>query len=375
MPISAISALDHRPEPYCTSGTSPTRRRPGRHVPRDVNPAFASQGARVHLLGPGQVGRELLGLLAHTPHRLVAVSDSRATLSDDSGLDTDAICELKRRGERLRDDPRAIAQPTADAVARVDADVVLDTTATSLDREGWCELVERVLRRGGRFITASKDALCRAAASWLAESTLEQLGINAVLGGTGRLLHEQLSELRRADASVALAGNASTTVIIEAIEAGASVDEGIALAAERGVLEPDPELDLRGLDAAVKLAIVAGALSGERVDPLTIEAEHLRALDPEVLRWRAARGQTTRLVGRWHRGEAPRLRYEALPRCSELAVPTDRVVYRYATADGRARIHVGKGLGALRTAQAALADLERLCPTPELVDPAQEGAR
>jgi homoserine dehydrogenase len=125
------------------------------------------------------------------------------------------------------------------------------------------------------------------------------------------------------------------------------------------VLEPDPELDLRGADAATKLALVAGALVGHAIPVDSIAAPDLRQVDVEAVRERASRGTTTRLVGRATRDGELRLSFEEVPRLSPLAIPATRVAYTYELAE-RTVVHVGDGIGPVGTARAVLRDLVRL---------------
>src|SRR5690606_15603850 len=99
----------------------------------------------------------------------------------------------------------------------------------------------------------------------------------------------ELPELRQRTRAIAIVGNASTTTMIDAIERGLTLEEGIDDARRLGFLEPDAELDLRGADAAVKLAIVAGIVTGRRIDPRTIVAEDIRSLDVHTIRARPRR--------------------------------------------------------------------------------------
>jgi len=178
-----------------------------------------------------------------------------------------------------------------------------------------------------------------------------------VLGGTGLALMQELEELAEECEQVALVPNASTASILEVVEAGGTLEAGIQRARCRGFLEADPSLDLDGTDAAVKLAIVATALWQEPISPKQISRQDIRSLDPQVIRGRAARGSTTRLVARAHRNGPMQVAYEGLPRTSALSTPTDRVVYTYALKNGRSRVHTGCGLGPVETARALLQDL------------------
>jgi homoserine dehydrogenase len=148
--------------------------------------------------------------------------------------------------------------------------------------------------------------------------------------------------------------------VIAAIQAGASIEAGIAAAQARSLLEPDPELDLDGSDAAVKLCAVAGAVFGDaaRAAPAlaAVRREDVRALDPSLLRERARRGATTRLVARADRAGSLAVAYEEVAAGSPLAAPPDRVVYTYEL-DAGTRVHTGHGVGFRGTAQALLGDV------------------
>ena len=128
-------------------------------------------------------------------------------------------------------------------------------------------------------------------------------------------------------------------------------------------MEPDPELDLSGSDAALKLCVVANALWPNTVRFEDVTREHLRDLSPELVRQRQERGATTRLVARCDRDGNARVAYEEVALGSALATPHDRVVYTYelgGESTGAQRVHVGHGVGPIGTAKAVLYDLERL---------------
>jgi homoserine dehydrogenase len=310
----------------------------------------------IHLVGPGEVGRRLLERLPRERFRLVAVSDSTATVFDRAGLDPLAIAAHKQAGGSLGSLPRAEAIATELAVELVGADVVVDATPSGKDStEGALRRGRAALRIGARLVLCGKNALAAAAGEWLGGELRGRVGINAVLGGTGLQLLRELGELRARCDELQLVGNVTTTVIVQAIERGAAVEQGIAHARALGLLEPDPTLDLDGSDAAVKLAAVHGAVFGSV--PGAIAQQDVRQLDAKELQARARRGATTRLVARGSRhGGDLRVAFEELPRTSPLAAPPDRVVYGYRLGE-ELRVHTGLGVGYERTAEAALQDL------------------
>ncbi len=315
----------------------------------------------VHLLGPGRVGRAFLDLLRRTGHTVAGVTDSSGTVTASDSVDCERVIAAKEAGETLASALGASPLSLADALAEVDADVVVDTTATDFGRPEWAEtLDESVVRRGRGLLLAAKDAAASHVDRWSDPALDGRVGINAVLGGAGRQLLDSVSELRGDWVEAAFVGSASTTAIIEVLEAGGSFEEGLAAADRQGFLESDPELDLKGVDAAVKLSVVEAALTGRPA--VLVVAQDLRDVDPVIVRERVGEGLTTRLVGEVRRDGASTLSYKAVPKGSTLDVGCDEVAYTYRLTSGEVCTHRGKGLGPGPTAEAVVVDLEARFP-------------
>lgn len=351
-------------EPRDTTGFASSGQSPGHAGAPGQTHLSASQRPTLHLLGVGKVGAEFLAQLAAMPIQLVAVSDRSGTAFARAGLDPLAIRAHKLAGSPIVAWPHAETIPTELAIGLCAADVVVDATPT--DQQSTAAAIARVqaaLRIGAHVALCGKNALAAQAAAWLGGATRRRLGIDAVLGGAGAQLVRELDELRAHCAGVVLAGNVTTTVVIETIERGGTFADGLAAARARGLLESDPTCDFDGSDAATKLVCVHGALFGEafvRAVPVeSVQRQDLRELDPELLRARHRAGQTTRLLARAARGGALRVGYEAVPIGSPLAAPSDRVVYAYELPAGL-RVHTGTAVGADRTAAALLADVRAL---------------
>jgi homoserine dehydrogenase len=320
--------------------------------------------ATLHLVGPGHVGRSFLRQLASLPVRVVAVSDASATAYARDGLPLDALCAHKAAGRSLADWPGAERIPTDVALRVVAADVVADATPTrEAEADAAVARALLALRLGGRVVLSAKNALAAAATSLLLGPFADRVGVDGVLGGAGAAIVADLADLRARCRGLAIVGNVTTTVLALAFERGLSVAAGIADAQARGLLEPDPTLDLDGSDAATKLRAVWGAVFGAPAGPMpaaaAVQREDVRTLDVAVLHARADRGATTRLVGRGDRAGNLRVRFEELPAGSPLAVPPDRVAYGFELPDGL-RVHVGFGVGYDQTAAAMVRDVARL---------------
>lgn len=324
----------------CSSGPSPT----------------------VHLIGPGKVGRALLRELSDLPVRIVAVSDTTATVFAREGLDAQALAEWKEAGHPIAAHPKAAGVPLDVALSVFAADVVVDCTDSSLAPDARAQSAARVtalVRAGRRVVLAAKTPLLGATDELLIAAREGRVGLNAVFGGAGRAILRELEALRAPEqgaTALACAPNGTTTALLLALERGQSFEQGCAWVRALGLLERDPEQDLDGRDAALKLALIASAWLGRRFEPDSIGRPDVRSLDPDLLRSRHAAGLTTRLIGRATRDGELSLAYEAVAPGSALAVPATHVSYAFTLQEGSTRLFLGDGLGPQKTARALTID-------------------
>jgi len=116
----------------------------------------------------------------------------------------------------------------------------------------------------------------------------------------------------------------TATIVLEAIEGGRSIADGIAHAQQLGIAEADPRYDVDGWDSAMKLCAVANVLLGGDLRPADVERVGIRELDEEEVRKASMAGSPFRLVGEVRRDDAGVLKARVAPmqceRGSALAV-------------------------------------------------------
>jgi homoserine dehydrogenase len=92
--------------------------------------------------------------------------------------------------------------------------------------------------------------------------------------------------------------NSTTNVVIQALESGRTLAEGIEEAQRIGIAEADASYDIDGWDAAAKTAALANVLMNARLTPLDVDRRGIGKLTPEKLAELKKQGKRVRLVAR-----------------------------------------------------------------------------
>jgi homoserine dehydrogenase len=92
--------------------------------------------------------------------------------------------------------------------------------------------------------------------------------------------------------------NSTTNVVIQALENGRTLAEGIEEAQRIGVAEADASYDIEGWDAAAKAAALANVLMNARLTPLDVDRRGIGRLTPEKVAELKKQGKRVRLVAR-----------------------------------------------------------------------------
>ena len=89
--------------------------------------------------------------------------------------------------------------------------------------------------------------------------------------------------------------NATTNHILDAMAAGATFDDALAVAQREGFAEADPSHDVDGHDAAAKVAALANVLMDARITPDDVSRSSIRGVTPTVVEEARARGGRLRM--------------------------------------------------------------------------------
>lgn len=251
------------------------------------------------LIGYGNVGRAFARLLQqrHTqfPFRIVAIHTAR----HGSAFDL--------RGLPLEPAFGPPAASVDDFLDRSAAEVVFELSPLSpADGEPAISHIRSAFARGKHVVTANKGPIAHAYADLRMEALRNgvEFRFESIVMDGAPVFNMARASLQGAEVR-GFTGvlNSTSNVVIEAMERGLSLEDGIAEAQRIGIAEADPGYDIDGWDSAAKTAALANVLMDARTTPLAVETRGIRRLTPEKLADLKATGKTIRLVSRAHRGK------------------------------------------------------------------------
>lgn len=298
--------------------------------------------SRVGLLGVGTVGSAFAELLATRPE---------LTLSAALVRDPDKPRRLAHPDDVLTTDPEAVLSG---------ADVVVEAmggTTTAVD------LMLDALNRGLRVVTANKAALAErweAFAPYLSGGRL--YFESAVMAGTP-VLGAVAGPLRGSSPhEIHAVLNGTCGFILSRLEQGVSYDDALDEAQRLGYAEADPSLDVGGIDAAHKLAVLARLAVDPELPWSAVRAETrgIERLTPGIVHEAMEDGGRVQLVGSIvpaGGGWRATVRPVYLPTGHPLGAAEEaRATLVYRGVGGEV-VFTGPGAGGTETAAAVLGDV------------------
>ncbi|MEM1435236.1 MAG: homoserine dehydrogenase [Pseudomonadota bacterium] len=318
---------------------------------------------RLGLLGLGTVGQGVISILGEHSGLLEERAGRPLTLTRVASRS--AKPEVDLLGASFGTDPAALVQ--AD-----DVDVVVECIG---GEQPCLDLLTAALGRSKSVVTANKALIATHgdALHQLASSSGAGLAYEAAVAG-GIPILKAITEGLVANRIEWLAGiiNGTSNYILTAMaEQGQDFSSALATAQELGYAEADPTFDVEGIDAAHKLAILAGLAFGRCFDFAGVATEGISGIAPIDIEYAARLGYVIKHLGiaRFADGAVETSVHPALvPEGAPLAQikGVTNAVQVGADALG-STLYTGPGAGMLPTASAVLADvvdLARGAPPP-----------
>jgi homoserine dehydrogenase len=315
-----------------------------------------SQPLDIAIAGLGTVGAGVLKLI-ETNGALIARRGGRP-------LRVVAVAARDRKKDRGADLSKAAWFDDAAKMAReAECDVVVELIggADGIARA----TVEAALAAGKHVVTANKALLAHLGTRLALEAEAKGLTIAyeaAVAGGIPiiKAIREGLAGNRIGRVYGILNGTCNY-ILTRMRKSGEAFGDVLAGAQALGYAEADPSFDVDGIDAAHKLAILAGVAFGTRIDFSAVHVEGIRRIGAEDIQFARELGYRIKLLGIAELTEAG-LMQRVHPCLVPLETPIAHVedVYNAVVAEGDfvgRLVCEGRGAGAGPTASAVVADL------------------
>lgn len=233
-----------------------------------VGVGFVGQNLIEQIAGQQQLLKEHNGLKIN----VVGISNSRQTLFDREGICLNGYRE-RLDGEGVMTNPDQIAEKIVSE--NIFNSVFVDCTAAA----PVAELYERLLAHNVSVVTANKIAASSSFEHYsLLKDTARARGVKFLFEtnvGAGLPIINTINDLRNSgDTILGLEAVVSGTLnyIFNVLSADVPFSRAIAMAREAGYAEPDPRIDLSGMDVIRKLVILSRE-SGYRVEASDVKKE------------------------------------------------------------------------------------------------------
>ncbi len=309
---------------------------------------------RLALVGAGTVGGAVARQIMAEAESVAARTGVKPVLTRVVEKDAARVRELGIPETLCSSLEAAVADPSIDAVIEL-------VGGTGFARKA----IEAALSAGKPVVTANKALLAESGPELFALARKHKAWISFEASCEGavpviRALTDGLVA-NRVDALYGIVNGTCNHILSAMTKSGQSYADALADAQKGGLAEADPTLDVKGMDSAHKLTIMASLAFGRRVRLGSFPVSGIDDLDVKDIRYGRELGYVLKLLAaaeRRHEGVSLRVRPHFIHEEHPLAWVSGafNAVSVYGHASGHT-MHYGRGAGGLPTASAVLADV------------------
>jgi homoserine dehydrogenase len=315
----------------------------------------------VALIGLGSVGKGVAGILGKKDLgiKITGIADSKSGCMDRNGLDIADLLLKKSKTGYCGD--REIS--ASDVVAKADYDALIEVTPTNaLTGEPAIGYIKAALIRKKHVVTSNKGPVA------LAYKELHALAIKkgvafryeATVAGAIPIMHV-LEHGLAGNEILALYGVLNGTcnyILTRMADEGLTYEQALLEAREMGYAEADPTYDVQGIDAAIKLVILANTIWGNGMRLADVDRTGIDLLTADALRLADDEGCTIRLIAEAiPRKHIIRVSPRIIGKNHPLVVEGTLNALTLETDMAKEITLIGRGAGSTETASAIIGDL------------------
>jgi|SRR5208337_655047 len=316
---------------------------------------------KVAIIGLGSVGKGVAGMLAKKDLgiQVTGVADSRSGIISPAGI---TICEMLAHKQKtgLCGSTDIAAD---DVVKSADYDVLIEVSPTNaLTGEPATGYIRAALGRKKHVVTSNKGPIALAFHDLreLARKNGVALRYEATVAGAIPIMHT-LEYGLAGNEILALYGVLNGTcnfILTRMADEGLTYEQALMEAREMGYAEADPTYDVQGIDAAIKLVILANTIWGNSVKLSDVDRTGIDLLTADALRLAEEEGCTIRLIAEaMPRKNLIRVSPRIISKNHPLVVEGTLNALTIETDMAKEITLIGRGAGSIETASAIIGDL------------------
>lgn len=316
---------------------------------------------KVAIIGLGSVGKGVASLLAKKDLGMVitGIADSRSGIINPDGINIgDMIAHKQKTG--LCGNPDISSEKV---VKDADYDVLIEVSPTNArSGEPATGYIRDALSRKKHVITSNKGPVALAFRELrdLARKNGVAFRYEATVGGAIPIMHTLEHGLAGNDI-LALYGVLNGTcnfILTRMADEGLTYEQALMEAREMGYAEADPTYDVQGIDAAIKLVILANTIWGDGVRLEDVDRTGIDLLTADALRLAEEEGCTIRLIAEAiPRKKLIRVSPRIITKTHPLVVEGTLNALTLETDMAKEITLIGRGAGSTETASAIIGDL------------------
>ncbi|MFA6331894.1 MAG: homoserine dehydrogenase [Methanoregula sp.] len=316
---------------------------------------------KVALIGMGSVGRGVAGMIAKKDLGLTitGIADSKSGVINNNGINIAQVLAAKNK-TGLCGDPKITA---AEVIQNADYDALIEVTPTNaLSGEPATGYIEAALKRKKHVVTSNKGpvALHHKELMALAQENNAAFRYEATVAGAIPIMHT-LEHGLAGNEILALYGVLNGTcnyILTRMADEGLTYEQALMEARELGYAEADPTYDVQGIDAAIKLVILANTIWGNDVKLGDVDRTGIDLLTADALRLAEEEGCTIRLIAEaCPRKNLFRVSPRIIGKTHPLVTEGTLNALTLETDMAKEITLIGRGAGSVETASAIIGDL------------------
>lgn len=290
--------------------------------------------------------------------RIVAVTDSKGAVIDESGLDLEKCLSDKAEKGTIAEKKMT----GRDVIQQIDHDLVIEATPTDV-RTGGAGLLnmQAAFENGRNVVTSNKGplALKFKELNDLAEKKNCAFRYEATVGGAMPIINlsKEVMAGNEIESIKGIFNGTCNYILTRMLEEKSSYSEILTEAVDLGIAETDPTYDVEGIDTAGKVVILANTVFGMNKTIHDVDRTGITQITYEALEMSAKNGKKIKLIGEVKKDGRLIVSPRLVPIGHPLAVGGTLNVASIQTDLAGEITVTGKGAGSVETASAILSDI------------------